>query len=199
MIARLVTGSSLLAFALTASPALADTNDKPWTLEEALGNPDNLKVTASVRTRYEALGDQFRPGLDQNDDLVTIRTDIFAEYTGGPVRVGAELVDSRAHFGDAGSSISTGEVNALEPIQAYIGADFGPVFGKGSSANLDVGRFVLDLGSRRLVARNDFPNTTTAFTGAKFEWRGAGTQKLTLFYSYPQQRLPDDKTSLLDN
>jgi len=199
MIARLVTGSSLLALALLASPARADGNDKPWTLEEALGNPADIEVSASLRARYEVLGDQFRPGLDKNDDLVTIRTDIFAEYDGGPIRVGGELVDSRAYFGDPVGSISTGEVNALEPIQAYLGADFGPVLGKGTTSSLDVGRFVVDLGSRRLVARNDFPNTTTAFTGAKFEWHGAGKEKLTVFYTYPQQRLPDGKASLLDN
>ena len=199
MIVRVATGASLLALALTAHPAVAEAKDTSWTLQEALGNPDGLKISASIRTRYEALHDQFRPGLDRNDDLVTIRTDVFTEYDGGPIRIGGELVDARAYFGDQGSSISTGEVNALEPIQAYLGADFGPVLGKGSTTSLDAGRFVLDLGSRRLVARNDFPNTTTAFTGAKFEWRGAGKERLTLFYTYPQQRLPDDKASLLDN
>jgi hypothetical protein len=199
MIVRLISGASLLALALVAKPALADDKDTPWTLEKALGDPDGLKVSASIRTRYEALHNQFRPGLDRNDDLVTIRTSIAAEYDSGPIRIGGEVVDSRAYFGDPGSSIGTGEVNALEPIQAYVGADFGALLGKGSTTTLDAGRFVLDLGSRRLVARNDFPNTTTAFTGAKLEWRGAGKERLTLFYTMPQQRLPDDKPSLLDN
>jgi hypothetical protein len=199
MIARVATGASLLALALTAYPARAETNDIPWTLEEALGNPDGFKISASIRARYEALHDQFRPGLDKNDDLVTIRTSIAAEYDSGPIRIGGEVVDARAYFGDPGSSISTGEVNALEPIQAYVGADFGAVLGKGSASSLDAGRFVLDFGSRRLVARNEFPNTTTSFTGVKFEWRGAAKERLTLFYTYPQQRRPDGKADLLDN
>jgi hypothetical protein len=194
---RAVTGASLLALTLAASPALAD--DKPWTLQQAAGDPDDFKISASVRTRYEALGDQFRPSLDKTDDLVTIRSTLIAEYDGGPIRIGGELVDARAYFGDAGSSISTGEVNALEPIQAYVGADLGPLFGKGSSATVDAGRFVLDLGSRRLVARNDFANATTAFTGAKFEWHGRAKERLVVFYTYVQQRLPDDKPSLLGN
>ena len=194
---RVVTGASLVALALSANPALAD--DKPWTLRQAVGDPDDFRISASVRTRYEALGDQFRPGLDKTDDLVTIRTSIFAEYDGGPIRIGGEVVDSRAYFGDAGSSLGTGEVNALEPIQAYLGADLGAAFGRGTSATVDAGRFVLDLGSRRLVARNDFPNSTTAFTGAKFEWRGSARERLVLFYTMPQQRLPDDRPSLLDN
>jgi hypothetical protein len=199
MTVRTMSGAALLALALSASPALADSKDAAWTLEDALGNPEGLKVSASIRTRYEALHDQFRPGLDRNDDLVTIRTDIAAEYDTGPIRIGGELVDARAYFGDRGSSISTGEVNALEPIQAYVGADLGSVFGKGTNASLEAGRFVLDLGSRRLVARNEFPNTTTAFTGVKFEWRGADKERLTLFYTYPQHRRPEDKTDLLDN
>jgi alginate export protein len=199
MIARLVTGASLLALALSASPAFAETKDEAWTLQQAVGNPDALKISASIRTRYEALHNQFRPGLDKNDDLVTIRTSIAAEYDSGPIRIGGELVDARAYFGDPGSSISTGEVNALEPIQAYLGADFGAILGNGTTSSLDAGRFVLDFGSRRLVARNEFPNTTTAFTGAKFEWRGAAKERLTVFYAYPQQRLPEDKPSLLDN
>jgi len=199
MISRLVAGSSLLALALTTSPAFAETKDDAWTLQKALGNPEGLKVSASIRMRYEALQGQFRPALDKNDDLVTIRTDIAVEYDGGPIRIGGEVVDSRAYFGDPGSSIGTGEVDALEPIQAYVGADFGSVLGKGSTTSLDAGRFVLDFGSRRLVARNEFPNTTTAFTGAKLEWRGAAKERLTLFYTFPQQRLPDDKASLLDN
>jgi hypothetical protein len=196
MISRCLIAAGLLA---TSSAAWGESADEPWTLQGALGDPEGLKVSASVRTRYEALQDQFRPGLDRNDDLVTIRTDIAAEYDTGPIRIGGELVDARAYFGDEGSSISTGEVNALEPIQAYVGADLGSVFGKGTNASLEAGRFVLDLGSRRLVARNEFPNTTTAFTGVKFEWRGAAKERLTLFYTYPQHRLPEDKTDLLNN
>jgi hypothetical protein len=199
MILRVATGAGLLALALAAHPAFAETKDAPWTLQDAVGDPYGLKISASIRARYEALHNQFRPGLDRNDDLVTIRTDIAAEYDAGPVRIGAEVVDSRAYFGDPDSSISTGEVNALEPIQAYVGADFGAVLGQGTTTSLDAGRFVLDFGSRRLVARNEFPNSTTAFTGAKLEWRGAGKERLTLFYTYPQQRLPEDKPSLLDN
>jgi hypothetical protein len=199
MIARLVTGSSLLALALLASPAHADSNDKPWTLEDAIGNPDDLKISASIRARFETLHNQFRPGLDRNDDLLTFQTDIAVEYDGGPIRIGGELIDSRAYDGGPGSAVSTGEVNALEPVQAYIGADFGSVLGKGTTSTLDAGRFTLNLGSARLVGRNNFRNTTNAFTGVKFEWHGAAKERLVLFYTYPQQRLPSDKAGILDN
>src|SRR5690606_5275324 len=132
-----VAGASLFALAFTADAAFADSRDTSWTLEEALGNPEGFKISASIRTRYEALHDQFRPGLDRNDDLVTLRTSIAAEYDSGPIRIGGEIVDSRAYFGDAGSSIGTGEVNALEPIQAYVGADLGAVLDKGTITRVD--------------------------------------------------------------
>lgn len=197
MIARLTAGAGLLALALASTPALAD--DEPWTLEEALGNPEGLEIAASVRARYEALHNQFRPGLDRNDELITFQTDIAAEYDGGPIRIGGELIDSRAYDGKRGGAVGTGEVNALEPVQLYVGADLGSVLGEGSETKIDAGRFTLNLGSRRLVGRNTFRNTTNAFTGVKAEWRYHDQSQLTLFYTYPQQRLPDDKTGILDN
>lgn len=201
MIARYLTAASGLALAALGNPALAQDEPKsePWTLQEALGDPEGLEVSGSIRVRYEALANQFRPGLDENDDIVSVQTRLFAQYDTGPIRIGGEIIDSRVYAADAGSSVGTGEVNALELVQAYIGADFGDAFGEGSAANLDAGRFVLNLGSRRLAGRNNFRNTTNAFTGAKFEVAGSGGEQLTLFYTYPQQRLPSDKESILDN
>ncbi|MCP9222365.1 alginate export family protein [Erythrobacter sp. LQ02-29] len=189
------------ALALASTPALAQNapaGDTAWTLQDAIGDPDNLEVSGSARVRYEALHNQFRPALDRNDDLVTLRFTLAARYDAGPVEVGAELQDSRAYFGDTGSSVGTGEVNAVELIQAYLAADLGQPFGAGSEARLTAGRFTMDLGSRRLVGRNNFRNATNAFTGVRFDAKGSGG-KLTAFVTMPQQRLPSDKASILDN
>ncbi|SNT08865.1 alginate export family protein [Sphingopyxis indica] len=201
MIARSLARVALVGTALFALPAAAQdkASTEPWTLQQALGDPEGLTVSGSARIRYETLSNQFRPGLDKNDDLISLRTSLFAEYDTGPIRIGGELIDARAYDDDPGSSVGTGEVNALELVQAYLGADLGDALGRGTTASLDAGRFVLNLGSRRLVGRNNFRNTTNAFTGAKFEFGGAGKEQLTLFYTYPQQRLPSDKPSILDN
>ncbi|HEX8639762.1 MAG TPA: alginate export family protein [Allosphingosinicella sp.] len=199
MIARLTLLAGAAGIALAAPGAARAEDDEPWTLHEAIGAPDNLRISGSLRARYEILSNQFRPGLDENDDLIELRTTLFAEYDAGPVRFGAELIDARAYDADAGSSVGTGEVNALELAQAYIGADLGDALGEGTSTTVDVGRFLLDLGSRRLVGRNNFGNTTAAFTGARGEWRGRGRERLTLFYTLPQQKLPSDKDSILDD
>ena len=196
--AKLISVPLLFCTGFAAAPALAG-DAAAWTLQEALGNPDNLKISGGMRVRYEALDNQFRPGLDRKDDIVVLRTNLFAEYDTGPVRVGAELVDARAYDTDAGSSVGTSDVNALELTQAYVGFDFGSAFGKGSDATLDAGRFTMDLGSRRLWARNNYRNTINAFTGFRAQYRGPGKTSVTLFYTLPNTRLPADKPSILDN
>jgi hypothetical protein len=52
------------------------------------------------------------------------------------------------------------EVNALEMVQAFVEARAPDLLGKGSIASLQAGRFLLNLGSRRLVAADDYRNTT---------------------------------------
>ncbi len=194
---RVVLAASAAALALTA-PAAAQ-EGAPWTLENAAGAPDWLTLSGSFRTRYESLDGQFRPGLAGSDQLVSLRTTLFAEARLDDFRIGGEIFDSRAYGGDAGGAAGTGEVNALELSQAYVGYRFNDAFADGASADLQLGRFTIDLGSRRLVGRNNFRNTTNAFTGARFDWTSADQTQLTLFYTLPHTRLPSDKASILDN
>ena len=168
-------------------------------LHDAIGAPDNLQLSASVRLRYEALDGQFRPGFREGEDLVSIRTILAAEYRTGNVRIGGELWDSRAYDTDPGSVVGTNEVNTFEPVQAYIAADFPDAFGKGSAAGFKLGRFTLDLGSRRLIAADEFRNTTNGFTGLRTDLKARDGTSLTLLYVLPQLRLPDDQPSVLAN
>ena len=200
MIARTVLTIALLGAAAAAAPVAAQQQrNAPFTLQRALGAPDGLKISGSVRGRYEALHNQFRPGLGRNDDLFVLRSTLFAEYDSGLIRIGGELMDSRAYFTDAGSSVSTSEVNALELVQGYVGVDLGAALGSGSTTSIDVGRFTMDLGSRRLAGRNSYRNTTNAFAGVRTEFHGADKSYLTLFYTLPLNRLPNDKQGILHN
>ena len=192
----------LAATALVAAPAAASAQSaKPqsWTLQQAIGDPDDFTLSGSVRARYESLGNQFRPGLGKTDDLLSFRTTLFAEYHPGAIRIAAEVTDSRAYLDDAKSAVSANEVNALELVQGYIGADLGSALGSGSTTTIDAGRFTLDLGSRRLAGRNNFRNATNAFAGIRGEFKGADKTYLTLFYTLPLTRLPADKQDVLDN
>src|SRR3546814_15563330 len=87
----------------------------------------------------------------------------------------------------------------LELTQAYVGADLDDELGNGTDTKIDIGRFTMDLGSRRLVGQNNFRNTTNAFAGGRLQFNGRDKEALTLFYTLPLQRLPDAKARILYN
>lgn len=167
------------------------------TLHDALGAPDELTIKGTVRSRIEGIDGQFRPGAAESDFLWSIKTALLVEYDGGPFRVGGELWDARAYGQKENSSAGTGEVNALELVQAYAGVDFR--LGDKVDGALTAGRFTMDIGSRRLVARQSFRNTTNAFTGANLVLGGKGGDRLTLLWAMPQIRLPDDHDGIFAN
>ncbi len=183
-----------MALAVHHGPALAEGP----TLQEAIGDPQDLKFSGSVRIRYESLEGQPRTGLRDPDEQIALRSTLFAEYDPGVIRIGAEIFDSRAWLAEPGSAISANEVNTLELVQAYVGADFEDAFGKGNRLGLQAGRFTLNLGSRRLVAADDYRNTTNGYTGVRADFRAAGGFAATAIYVLPQIRLPDDLPSILD-
>lgn len=160
---------------------------------------DGLALSGQVRLRYEALAGQARAGLPDRIDIASIRTILSAEYRTGPVTLGTELWDSRIYGGHPGEGIGTGEVNALEPVQAYATVDLGPALGRGSKVSVQVGRMMLNLGARRLIAADDYRNTTNGYTGARVDIATARGGSATLIYVLPQMRRPDDEASVLDN
>ena len=160
---------------------------------------DGLTVSGSVRLRYETIDGQARAGFDRDDALFNIRSQVLAEYHAEGLRIGAELFDSRVYGADPGTPLSTNEVNALELVQAYVAGDIGEPFGKGSRLSLTAGRMTLNLGSRRLVAADDYRNTTSGYTGLRADLTARGGIKATLIYTLPQLRLPDSAQDLRDN
>jgi hypothetical protein len=57
----------------------------------------------------------------------------------------------------------------------------------------------VDLGSRRLVARNEFRNTVNAFTGIDLEWTSPERDSVRALASMPVVRLPSDAEALGEN
>ncbi|MET1754189.1 alginate export family protein [Novosphingobium sp. RD2P27] len=169
---------ALLPLCLIAAPAQAQDGD--------------LEVEASIRLRVEGIDGQFRPNTADMGALL-LRTLVSAEYDAGPVRIGGEIQDARAYFDRAPSSIGTTEIDTLEPIQAYVVAELG------EKAELQVGRMTMDWGSRRLVSRQNFRNSTNAFTGARLDWQPSAGNSITLFWTMPQDRRPNDREGILDN
>ncbi|WP_368039850.1 alginate export family protein, partial [Sphingomonas bacterium] len=190
----------VLALALPAGAARAQTSPPgppAWSIGRAIGI-DGLRVQGSSRIRYETITGQPRIGFNPADDLFNIRSTLLAEYRTGRVRIGGELWDSRVYGENARTPVSTGEVNALELIQAYVAADLPGVLGKGSTVNLLAGRILPNVGSRRLIAADDYRNTTNGYTGATATL-AAGRIRSTLVWLMPQVRLPADLPSIRRN
>lgn len=160
---------------------------------------DGLTLSANTRLRYETIEGQPRTGFNESDDLFNIRTIVTGEYRSGPLRLGAELYDSRVYGGDAGTPITTNEVNSVELVQAYVGYEVPYAFGTGTKLELQAGRFTLNLGSRRLVAADDYRNTTNGYTGLRADFSLPDNLSATLIYTLPQVRLPDNRPDLVDN
>jgi hypothetical protein len=182
---------------LAAAPVAA----KPGVLATAIGAPSDLSITATIRTRVETIDNQFRPNAAQNDTMFSVRTAVAADYDAGSVRFGAEIWDARAYGEAANSSVSTTDVNALELVQVYSRIELGDWAknAKGGKGLLTLGRFAIDVGSRRLVARNRFRNTTNGFTGVNAEWTTRGGARLLAFWALPQIRRPDDSDGIQSN
>jgi hypothetical protein len=104
------------------------------------------------------------------------------------------VFDSRAFGQGPLSSVGVGEVNAQELVQAYAKIRLGAR----RERTLKLGRFTMDLGSKRFVSRQNFRNTTNAYTGARFDTPLADGA-LTAFWVMPQVRLPDDRAAIEDN
>lgn len=161
-------------------------------LHAEVPDDDGLTLSGSYRIRYELLEGQYRPALPARDDAITLQTSITADYRSGPWHLSAELVDARGYLIDAPGAVSASEVNALELSRASIGYRTGPI-------ELTAGRLHLNLGSRRLSARNSFRNTINSFTGIRLDWHGQAKDTLSAFYVLPHTRLPNARADLIEN
>lgn len=184
--------ASILVAADAAEPAV------PWRLTTALRLPDWLEISGEHRSRYEGLDGQFRLGRNGSDQAYAMRTLVLTQFKAEPGRVLVELQDSRQYLSDTGSPIDTTMVDALDVIQAHARWDAKDLI-PGGTNTIRVGRETLDLGNRRLVARNAFRNTINAFTGVDWLWEAEGGGWVRGFYFLPVRRLPEDRPSLSDN
>lgn len=185
------------AFLSVTSPGFAQ--DKGASLHDAIGAPDALRLSGSFRTRGEVIDGQFRPDKASSDQLLSVRTTLFAEYDTGPVRFGAEFRDARGYGQARNSSADSGVVNTLEFSQYYLGLDLADALGAQSDTTIEIGRMTMALGSARLIARQGFRNSMNAYTGVRFERRTNDKQQFTAFWTMPNIRLPRDNEAILDN
>ncbi len=186
--------------ALSAPAALAQEapRENPWRLGDAIGAPDWLKISGSIRPRYESLGNTFYAGRTGSEQLLGLQTLLKAEIDTGELVLGGELLDSRRIASDETGG-APGEIDTLEPAQFYLAWRPGNFLMDGASLDLTLGRFTMDIGSRRLIARSNFRSLLQGFDGARAVWTSPDKLKLTGFYVAPATRAPSDIPSALDN
>lgn len=172
---------------LLTSPA-AYAQDPPWRLNSLLGSPAWLSLSGQHRVRFENLDDQFRLGRRGGDQILAVRTNVLARASVGEISLGAEMLDARAALADRGTPLSTSEVNPLDLLQAYLELPVHDLITHGSTSVIRIGRMTMDVGSRRLVARNSYRNTINAYTGIDWQWTGTDRRQFRLFYTLPVQR-----------
>ncbi|WDF73895.1 alginate export family protein [Novosphingobium sp. KACC 22771] len=160
---------------------------------------DGLQISGSIRARYEAIEGQPRAGGNASDQLPGLRTILRADWKHGPIELVGEIYDSREWNANPGTPLSTNDVNVMEPAQAYVMADLGAALGKGTKTTLQAGRMLARIGSGRLIASDDYRNSTNSYTGAIATTAMPGGYTSTLIYLMPHLRLPDDGVSLRDN
>lgn len=196
-IGRMIAIPAIVVVSL-ASPAAGQAT-RDGALHRAIGSPDDFRLSGSVRARMEGIDGRFRPDAASSDQLLSLRTTIFAEYDTGPVRIGAELHDARGYLQRDDSSADTGVVNALELSQYYVGFDLGSSLGRDSETRITAGRMTMALGSSRLISRQNFRNSTNAYTGIRLERTAPDGRRFVAFWTMPNVRLPSDDDAILAN
>jgi len=159
-----------------------------------------LSLSLQQRTRYETLDRQFRSGASGSDQVLSLRTLAQATvHLHSDWKIQLEFQDSRAERVDSGTAMSTAIVNAAELLEANLQWLQKGLFQEGSRSLLRGGRLTIDIGKRRLVARNRFRNTKNAFTGLDWIWQARGGTQVRALFTLPQIRQPSSSAALLGN
>lgn len=205
----IMTAPKYLVFAIAslayAAPCLAQEaggsagdQKAPSTLQAALGLPEGIRISGSIRPRYETLANQFVAGRTGDDEIFNLRSLLKIEADAGPLTFVGELLDSRLIAGNDGGG-AAGEIDTLEPVQLYGVWKSRDAFAPGAELDLMAGRFTMDVGSRRLVARANYRSIMQSFDGVHATWTAGDKLKVTAFAVHPATREPSDTASALDN
>ena len=163
--------------------------------------PDWLDLSGSERYRVEVMDNSFRAVDPGSDQMTTSKFLLHAEVRGKHWFAGAELQDSRAWWHDDRSLLGTDDVNAGEPLQAYLGYRGQDLLDAGDKWSVRAGRLTLHMGNKRIVGRNTYRNTINGFRGALIDWRRSSGAGVQAFCAAVQERQPNvtERDRLRDN
>ncbi len=190
----------------TDPPRYVKQANKTWLKDyDAFADVNWLDIGLEYRARYEHRARDFRRKDENIDDPLLLRTRTFLGVKDifDPLRFAIELQDSRRNLGDYDRDFDTRDVNYLHVLQGYLELNFKEtVLGKDSLGNdrpiwVRAGRHAWEAGDRRLIARNEWRNTTNNFSGLR---ANIGDKKndwqLELFAVSPIQRFAKDNDDI---
>jgi len=164
-----VQASSKLPISETADAVLIRRKEWKWNryLKNALNLPEWIDLGLEQRTRFEVYDHPWRSSqpLGRTDPQIQQRSRVRVGLNGGAIKFLFEGQDSRVHLDDPGDFVNTGIENEMDILQLLVSVTAKNVMGTGLRTDLHFGRLTLDFGRRRLIARNDFRNSTNAFDG----------------------------------
>jgi len=182
----------------TDPPRYVKQANKTWLKDfDTFADVDWLDLGLEYRARFEHRDNDFRRNKQNIDEPLLLRTRTYLGVKNilDPLRLAVELQDSRRNHGDYDRAYDTRDVNQADVLQGYLELNFKETFlGKDNLGNdrpiwIRAGRHAWEAGDRRLIARNEWRNTTNTFEGfranigdKKNDWQ------LELFAVKPVQR-----------
>ncbi|NOU12146.1 MAG: alginate export family protein, partial [Nitrospira sp.] len=176
-----------------ADAVLIQRKETDWSryVRTALHMPDWIDVGLENRTRFESYDHPWRTsqaiGNGQTDPQILLRSRLrFGLGGNGPFRFLFEGQDARVYLNkDPGDFRDNTTVNEFDILQLLGAITLNNVFGSGLRTDIHVGRMTMDFGRRRLIARNDFRNTSNAFDGLHWQVSQGQTWRVRAFFVEP--------------
>ncbi|SDK37264.1 Alginate export [Methylophilus rhizosphaerae] len=188
----------------TEPPKYVKQANKTWLKDyDAFADVDWLDLGLEYRARYENRQNDFRRAQENIDDPILLRTRAYVGLKNilDPFRFAVEVQDSRRNHSDYNDSTDRRlsndpkDIDHADFLQAYLELHYkDSIFGKDDLGNsrpfwIRGGRLAWEELDRRLVARNEWRNTTNTFQGIR---ANIGQQKndwqLEAFAVQPVQR-----------
>ncbi len=160
----------------TEPPRYVKQANKTWLKNyEAFEDLSWLDLGLEYRARYEHRDNDYRRNAENIDDPILLRTRAYVGIKDilDPLRLAIEVQDSRRNHSDYTREFDTRDVDQSDVIQGYAELYFKETpFGKDDLGNnrpfwVKAGRLAWESLDRRLIARNEWRNTTNSFQGVR--------------------------------
>lgn len=155
----------------------------PRYLSAALDTPDWLDLAMSSRLRREGFDYPFRADQQGSTWQWAQRTRLRASARWKAFRAELELQGSNSGENASTDVVGIETFNSGNVQQLFVALTLPDLWQTGLRTDLHVGRLNLDIGSRRVVARSRFGNTSQAFDGIHWNLANQDLWRFRAFFS----------------